>query len=211
MNTPLQKRIADALSSDLSSGDLSELIEEVETAAAEADAAVEEARARAIDPTVLDPEAREIALATEFDRDRLRAAIPRLQERLKSTQDREYYQRWRVDYEVVKAARDTLADEFRTEYPAIVGKLADLLTRMAASDREVMRINIAAPSGANLHLLEAELEARALANFSTSSPSIAGELRLPDFDRSTGLRWPPAAPPLWVGLVHEGMMSASRG
>lgn len=205
MTVSLEQRIAAAFSKDITSSAIAALIEETETAADAADEAAEKARKRALDPTVLDPKAHETIVSTEFTRDRLRAAIPRLEDRLKATKEREYYTRWRADHDKVKIERDALAEEFRTEYPLIASKLTDLLARMAASDQEVLRINIAAPSGANLHLRKAELKARDLDSFTTVDLSIGEELRLPAFEGGGKRLWPPPTPPLWASVITPDM------
>ena len=72
-------------------------------------------------------------------------------------------------------------------YPAIEDKLAELLERIAANDRQIEYINEhARPSGAD-RLLVAELVARVLKGFVENGvqiPRITEELRLPAFERS---------------------------
>jgi hypothetical protein len=66
-----------------------------------------------------------------------------------------------------------------------------LLDRMAAHNAEISRLHQARPAGVALHLVEPERVARGLENFSTASPSITKELRLPAFEpanRSPGRR-----------------------
>lgn len=72
-----------------------------------------------------------------------------------------------------------------------MAKLVDLLTRMTACDRECHRVNVSAPAGEPRRLAGAELSARGLEKFSTTDPSIARELKLPDFERSVRMAWPP--------------------
>ena len=45
-------------------------------------------------------------------RDRLQAALPRLQQQHKEVQEKEYVERWRKDFERVEAKRDALATEY---------------------------------------------------------------------------------------------------
>jgi Rhodopirellula transposase DDE domain len=54
-----------------------------------------------------------------------------------------------------------------------------------------------------LHLLGAELVARGLDSFTRFEPSIAGELKLPDWDEPTKFVWPPPKPSLAVQVVAE--------
>jgi hypothetical protein len=133
--------------------------------------------------------------AALFFRDRLKAALPRLKERLEELRKQEYLESWLSDYEEVKLQRDALAEEFRSKYLVLSAQLVDLLTRMVANDAVVSRINGRAPSGVRRYLREAELEARGLDQFWTHVPSIAKELRLPDFEHSSTNAWPPPQRP----------------
>jgi hypothetical protein len=72
-------------------------------------------------------------------------------------------------YDRVKAERDQLATELAGIYPAFARKLAELLPRIVANDREIEYINNRArPSGAE-RLLVAELVARGLEGFVKNS------------------------------------------
>jgi hypothetical protein len=78
-----------------------------------------------------------------------------------------------------------LAAELAELYPAIEGKLAELLERIDANDRQIEHINDRAlPSGAR-RLVVAELVARGLPSFTpkpyVDAPRITKELRLPTF------------------------------
>ena len=92
---------------------------------------------------------------------------------------REYAAQWSADYAEVEAARDALAAEPREVYPAVLGKLVDLLARKEACDAEVGRINGSIP-GVALRRRVVELVARNLEGFTRDEPSITNELRLPD-------------------------------
>jgi SOS response associated peptidase (SRAP) len=93
-----------------------------------------------------------------------------------------YQVRWQTDYETVKAQRGALAKEYAELYPLLTARLCDLFHRVEALDQECSRINGEEPAGDHRRLLGVELTARKLAGFSTESPSIAKELKLPDFD-----------------------------
>jgi transposase len=104
-----------------------------------------------------------------FKRDRLQAAIGKLRERLAELKDQEENARRQVAYDKAEAARDELANELADLYPAFAQKLAELLPRIAANDREIEYINgYALPSGAE-RLLVAELVARGLEGFVQNS------------------------------------------
>ena len=136
--------------------------------------------------------------AAALTRDRLQAALPRLQELLKQARDREYVAAWREDYAAVKAKRDATAQTLRERYPAIVDELVTLMTNMAITDKEVSRVNLAAPCGDHPRLRDVELTARGLDRFMQPEVSIPQELRLPTFHRDNGpvLAWPPRVPSL---------------
>jgi hypothetical protein len=116
-----------------------------------------------------------------------------LKERLERVRAQEYLTAWREDFEQVRVKRDALAAEFSEFYPTVVSQLIGLLCRMAGNDAEISRVHLARRTGVSLHLRTAELEARGLDRFTIYEPSIATELRLPHFDRSSASR-------CWLGL-----------
>lgn len=112
----LEQRIAAALTStDSTSSDLAALIAEVEAAAQAAAENATKTREEALDPaTVIDAAKVGASLVTaELTLDRLRAALPRLQEQLKQVREREYAESWLNDYAAVKARRDAVAQQLR--------------------------------------------------------------------------------------------------
>ena len=201
MSFTLEQRIAAALSSDTSSDVVEALISEVETAAAAADKAAEQARERALDPTMIDGATRKDSEDAAFSRDRLRAALPRLQERLQQVQAAEYAARWEADFEEVEGRRNEMAQEYAATYPKLVAQLVDILHRAEAVDRDVSRVNGSAAAGERRRLTEVELAARNIECFSTANPSIAKMLQLPDFERSAQLAWPPPKPSMAVQVA----------
>ena len=133
MSAALEQQVAMALVADTTSADLTALIAETEAAIIQADAAVSAERTKALDP-VLSPDAkaaREAMAAAEFDRDRMKTLLPRLQARCQEVQAQEYLTQWRSDYEKLKVKRDGLAEELRTIYPEFETKITDVLTRIA--------------------------------------------------------------------------------
>jgi hypothetical protein len=123
--------------------------------------------------------------------DRLRTVLPRLQQRYQEVVAHEYLAKWEKDFETVKVEHDALAAEFREVYRQVAAKLVDLLTRMTACDRECHRVDVSAPAGEPRRLVGPELAARNLEGFSTADPSILRELKLPDFEHSVRMAWPP--------------------
>jgi predicted transcriptional regulator len=192
--TSLEKRIASALVDNISaSTDLPALVGEVEAAITEAAEAV---RAKALDPIVSPDPANAHAAMDDaaFMRDRLRTVLPRLQQRHQELAAQEYHAQWEKNYERGKVEQDALASEFRDVYRGAIAKYVDLFTRMTACDRECDRVNVSAPAGEPRRLVGPELAARGLERFSAADPSIARELRLPDFEHSVRMAWPPPRP-----------------
>ena len=196
LNTTLEKRVAAALTDDITSADLAALIAETEAAITDADVTAEAERTKALDPA-LSPDAtaaREIMQVVEFARDRLRTVLPRLKERHKQIAAQEDLTQWSAYFETLKVERDALAAELRELYPEFETKITDLLARIAENDGKLSRLHQARPSGVVLHLRGAELEARSLGGFTRSEPSIAATLKLPTFEPGERLAWPPPQP-----------------
>jgi len=149
----------------------------------------------------------------EFVSQRLKAATPRLEVRYQEVVAQEYLAKWRARYEALKPERDSLAAEFRDVYPEFETKIIDLFARMAANDEEISRLHRERPAGVALQLLEAELVARDLENFSNASPSIAKTLQLPTFKPGQRLAWPRPQVPLAVqvaaSMVHRSHTGAN--
>ena len=203
----LEERIASTLGSDaIKSAAIASLIAEVETAAADADAVAKQAHEAALDPSVVVDAAKvgaTVASAT-LTRDRLHAALPRLQTRHKEKQEEEYVERWREDYAQVKAQRDQVAEMLRERYPLLVNELAALMACITPLDAEITRVNSSAPYGDYPRLRTVELTARNLERLEQPNVSIPLELRLPYLDRKDGPlhAWPPPMPNLAVEFVQ---------
>jgi hypothetical protein len=185
----LEERVSSALRGDGStpSSAIALLIMEVSAAAEAAAQSVEQQRAAALDlDSALDPTA---VLTAELARDRLRAALPRLQRLLAEAEDREYSANWDARFRRVESMVEEAARKF-ARYPALVGELIELMTSTAAVDSQVSEINGAAPAGEMRRLRGVELAARRLNNFTADQPPIAQNLRLPDWHSSSQLVWP---------------------
>jgi hypothetical protein len=148
----IHDRIAAAFGNGARSDDVAALIMEAEAAAASASQTADRARARALDPALSASELAEARRSMEdaaFARERLAAAVPKLQERLAELRkDEEDGRRW-VAYDKARAERDRLAGELARVYPPIVEQLTDLLARIDANDQEIeYTINPALPSDA---------------------------------------------------------------
>ena len=127
----------------------------------------------------------------EFRRDRLRTLLMQLERRREEAAAAEYHSKWHSDAEALEGRRDQLAAEWGQVYPAAVGHLISLITRTAALDEEISTLHRRRPAGVSRHLLNPELVARGLNEFNRYTPSIAKELRLPDWANSAQTVWPP--------------------
>ena len=131
----------------------------------------------------------------------LTAAVSRLRQRLAEVQASEDQARRLARYHDLERARDQLAAELRTLYPAFAPKLAALLTRIAANDQAIAHLNRNAKPSGLPPLLSAELVARDLPGFATPIaggfavpiPRLTEEVRLPSFAATANDRylWPP--------------------
>lgn len=194
----LDDRITAAFADDAKSDHVASLIQEVEVAANAAGDAAEQARSRALDPAL---SATDVAKARRemddaaFRRDRLQVAVSRLGVRLREVRAQEDNRRRQLAYDKARVVRDGLAAELARVYPPFATQLADLMARIAESDRAIEYINARAlPADAD-RLLVAELVARGLRGFvehSVEAVRIIRELRLPafQFDRHNPYTWP---------------------
>jgi hypothetical protein len=195
----LDDRIVAAFGEAAKSDDIESLTREAEAEAiAVGDVAIR-ARERALDPTLA---ASAVAAArgemddATFRRDRLQVAAARLGERLVAVRAAEENHRRQLAYEKAIGVRDKLAQELTRVYPEAAAMLADLVSRLDASDRELDRINSRLPAGAE-RILTAELAARGMTSLFRGHlveavPSITADLRLPNFnfDQSAPYTWP---------------------
>ena len=147
----LEQRIAAALTpTDITSTDLAALIAEVEAAAAAADENATRAREEALDPAVVVDTAKvgaAVATAT-LTRDRLQAALARLQERLKQVREQEDLAAWKADAEKLEVRRIAKMTEFAEFYPPMYEQIALIIcTACAPSTERSTNSTAAAPNG----------------------------------------------------------------
>lgn len=192
---PLDERIAAAFEPGVASKAVAALIAETEAAAVSAGELAERARERALDPTIT-PDALEVARRESedavFSRDRMRAAVVRLRDRLAEVQGQEQQARRQASYEAAKAERDRLAEELARVYPGLAAQLADLAKRISINNEAIERTNRKRPTGAE-QLEGAEFVARGVdGRLWQAVPKLCGQLRLPAFegDRSKPYLWP---------------------
>ena len=192
----LDARIAAAFADGAESSDVANLIVDTEHGIASASEQAEQARNRALDPTLSGSEltdARKCMDDAAFRRDRLQAALGKLRERLAQLKYQEENARRQVAYDKAEAGRDELANELADLYPAFAQKLVELLVRVVVNDREIDYINNRAlPRGAD-RLLVAELKARGLpwVMNSIETPRITDQLNLQPWQPRSNYLWPP--------------------
>ncbi len=191
--SPLDAKIANALAdANTPAETFLKLFREAENALDAADEAAEKERERSLDPATADPEKAQAMLQKiELGRDRLNAALPKLQARYEQARARERVADWAAEYEQFEQKRDALARELTEVYPAAVEQLVDLFERIMAVDREIDQVNGSAPRSDPRRLKGIELTARELDHFTDINPPIARELRLPHPGETSRLAFPP--------------------
>jgi hypothetical protein len=196
VHSDLDDRIAAAFADGAKSSDVAALIKHTERAAKSAVDAAERARKSALDPALSANDVADARRAMDdaaFKRDRLQAAVTRLGERLEQLKEQEENARHQAAYDKARVERDQLVAELTELYPAVAPKLADLVARVAANDREIYYINRhTLPKGA-AWLLEAELIARGLPDWVSNyvhAPRITDLLCLPPWYPRSDYFWP---------------------
>jgi hypothetical protein len=195
----LDDRIVQAFCDGAKSDEVESLIRDAEAAAIAVGDVASRAKTRALDPTQPAPQvaaARREMDEAAFRRDRLQVAVERLGDRLRVVRAEEENHRRQAAYDKAKLVRDKLAQELTEVYPQVAATLADLMSRIEASDRDLSLVNSRLPAGAE-RILTAELAARGLTSLFMghlveAAPSITADLRLPafHFDQCTRYAWP---------------------
>jgi hypothetical protein len=145
--TELDARIAAVFADDAKSDDVRRVLVDVEAAVKEAEAAAEDARTRALDPLVGDVIAARRAMDdAAFKRDRLAEAGKRLGARVEELKALEKARTERAEHEHVLAERNRLAEEMERMAEAIM-RTAHLVSKIAACDREIGRVNATSTLG----------------------------------------------------------------
>jgi hypothetical protein len=180
----LEQRIVVALRDSIKSDAVAELIQEVEVAAQAADEKAAEARAQTLDPAVVVDTAKVGAAVgtAELTRDRLQAALPRLETRYRETVEAEALAAWRAEADELEPRGVALLDGFAEFYPEMAKRIANHLDDMRAFDKQVDDLNRRRPNGAPA--------------LSRSTPALAKDLRIPSPYTTGELWWPPPQPNL---------------
>jgi hypothetical protein len=210
MSAQLEKKIVTALTAEPPPplDRLLTLISEVESGIIAAESAAELAREQFLDP-IATPDAnagRAKLESKQFISARLRTLLPKLQERAHAVQAEENRKDWQVDFARCAEERNQLAAELRETYPKVVSQLVSLFSRIRANDLALSDLHGSRPDGAKGTLLSAELTARNLSEFNRDQPSLTRDLRLPEWQESCRLAWPPRDTPAAV-LLSESIAS----
>jgi hypothetical protein len=182
----LDERIGQALAADAKTTtieDLQSLIADVENGIREGDKVVEMERAKSLDPVVPDADAAaQRSNSAELKCRRLGTALVRLRKLLSAARADEMKTQWYADCKQVAAERCGMEERFK-RYFSLVDEMIDLFADVAAVNREISRVNSAAPDGVNDRLAPLATEA-----------SISKNCVLPDFKGAA--LWPPPQPTL---------------
>jgi hypothetical protein len=191
MMQTIEQRIVTILNNENSTAaEIAEIVRDAESAAQNADQAVDAERAKALD-VVRSPnvEAAHRAVAEAvLARERLRVSLEKLRVKLSETQAAEARERWQVEFDRVEQKRDEAAATFR-RYPALSQEIVYLFSLADEIDCEIDRVNASAPYGVHKRLRHVENEARDV-EFSRDRPSLAATVELADWDNSGRMLWP---------------------
>ena len=144
MTQTLDHRIADAFASELSSADLTQLLSEVRTAAIDARDQNEQSNRIALDPATRPEavtEARKAGEDATLRAARFDKAVEGLTGLLAAAKDRERRAANATEFAAAQAERDALVKDIAEQYPDLSGRLAALLTRIAASNSRIEAAN----------------------------------------------------------------------
>ena len=200
----LDERISMALGNGkIAADDLQMLIPELEAGIEEADGYAKQQRERSLDPAIDVAEAPQFVAVAELRRDRLKAALPRLQAKLAQVLQAEYADRWRADANKVAAMINAAAKQV-ARYREWADQIAAVLREAEIVNRELERVNHAAPDGVHERLCKLDL-------------SHLKNLVLPDPEHPNCNVWPPPQPSVaemyaatMVAPAHPGADWASE-
>ena len=209
---PLEQRIAAALDNDsITSKTIADLYAEVEHAIAYTETSLADANHRALDPTIEDAQAaRQQRDDCGFRLERLKAALPPLQQRYSKVRLAERKAAWRADYAKVKAKRDATAEKLQAIYE-LTEQLIELLQEAKQVDEQVAKINSTAPNGEHDRLVDCECKARCVNAVGPNTVlSLMTELKLPRWS-APGWAWPPPTPPILPEMVVPAKLMTHPG
>ena len=149
------------------------------------------------------PEPLAVQRKAELTRDRLKAALPRLQARHQQVADAEEYGRWAATFDQLKPR--AAADRLKAIYQKVEAELIPALAEARAMDGEVRGVANLKP----YHLPQANGEDQGLPTVEAAARALTGvnpdfslmTMRLPAFDAPNQLAWPPYEVPLAVQVA----------
>ena len=140
----LSDRIADVLAGEASVDEITSVITSAELERDRLQAEREAARAVAFNPLTKSADveaARRAGSTAEWQLARLTVALDQLRSKHEAAVAHAEAAARAAHHAEVTAERDALAEELRQRYPALAGELADLLTRVRASNERVEAVN----------------------------------------------------------------------
>jgi hypothetical protein len=190
MTEQLEQRISAALSgATITSDQLGHLVLEVVAAIPLAQEAVAQARSRLLDPRKTpDTRTRQALQDASVAVERLGASIEPLRKRVAEVYHDEELQRWRPQFEALRAQRDELAARLEALYAPFERDVVPLLAAIEKLDTTIRLLNMNAPRDGASHLGSVEEHARTVAAYDLL---IARDLRLPSWRPSAQPAWPP--------------------
>jgi hypothetical protein len=184
-----------ALTNNLDSYSLFDLVEQTQTAIITAENDAKVAEAMALDPLQSpDPvKARAVMEDAKFRAARLQTLLPKLQTRANNVALREQYHQWCEErFDPLKPKVNEAAAKLAALYQNFVAEAVPLFAEIERLDAEIVSVSSARPYHANdgRSLRSVELTARGLTDFRIGSHKIM-DIELPDWWHPTELLWPP--------------------
>jgi hypothetical protein len=199
----LEQRIANALTGDLPSIELGELLTANDAAIVAAEQAAQAAKEFAYDPTLSRDiaEARDRMETSALLLGRLQTLRPRLLTKYRETYLREQAAEWRGLSADITNEGTALAEEMRAVYSDAAAKLVDIFSRIADYKKRRDQLYLRRPDCISDQLPDPELLARKLnGGFTITTPSLLEATKL--FDLETGKEiWPPPQVPFGVRMA----------
>lgn len=193
-STPtLDTRIADALNGDATSlAELRTLLKEAKEtfAAAKLSAAAETKNTN--DPRNPHPARSERALQrAQRTVTRLSLAIPPLEAKVKQIEYAEFRVARHEKANDLEKKRNSLAAELAGIYPNFLATITELYADIDCLAEQISQLHACAPIGEHRRLIDAELKARGLQCYTAAQPRLRDNLRLPNWDVSRTIAFPP--------------------
>jgi hypothetical protein len=192
----LDEKIAKALIAEASAvAFLDGLIDDAEKAMVTTKEAAAVARARAVDPRVVDSSALAIAIENESLQKRYANAREQLIKKRNAIELAAAHATWTKEADQVETTRNEVAEEFASTYASILSTFLALAERVRATDQAVNNVNATALNGN-----------RRVEGLDVAVAVIAG-VKLPNPEHTQQFIWPAPAPVFMPGLITPAMYS----